>query len=95
MALLLQWPDSGANQGETVELGSFSYGSAACQPICTGNLFAMLVHPEHIKWNGSKYVPNLFPVDGIVWNANDTTASFASGTQSVTNDATGSSSNLP
>ncbi len=96
-ALLIQWPNSGANQGQTVVLGSFSYGSAACQPICFGNLDAMLVHPDHVFWDPtlSTYVPNHFPVDGIVWNLNTLTATSANGTQTITNDATGASTNLP
>jgi hypothetical protein len=82
-ALLFQWPGSGADSGQTMVIGSFSYGSAACAPICLGNVDAMMVHPDHIVWNGSSYSPNPFPVDGIVWNANQVTASTASGTQSI------------
>jgi hypothetical protein len=89
-ALLFQWPSSGADSGQTMVLASFSYGSAACTPICLGSLDAMLVHPEHIVWSPAinSYVPNHFPVDGIVWNTNAQNASTASGTQTITNSVT-------
>lgn len=88
-ALLIQWPATGLDPGVSAVIGSFSYGSAACEPICSGNLFAMLLHTDHIKWNGSEYVPNRFPVDAIVWNGQTTPASSSMGTQSITNDVTG------
>ncbi len=92
-ALLFQWPASSVGAGGSVELARGSYGTPPCTPICLGNaLDAMLVHPDHIIWNGTEYVPNHFPVDGIVWNQTDTVGTSASGTQSITNDATGQAS---
>ena len=91
-ALLFQWLGGSANAGQPPQvIGSFSYGSPACQPICYGNLDAMMFHPEHIRWDaaGSFYYPSHFPVDAIVWNANNQTANNASGLQSITNDASG------
>ncbi len=88
-ALLMQWVANGADSGQAPQvLGCFSYGSAACEPICFGNLNAMMIHPDHIVWDpnippAGGYVPNHFPVDGIVWNANLQTATTASGTQSI------------
>jgi hypothetical protein len=89
-ALLFQWPAQGPDFGQTQVIGSFSYGSAACSDqICFGHLDAIMMHPEHIVWNGANYSPNPFPVDAIVWNTNDTNASVASGTQNIANATTG------
>ena len=88
-ALLFQWPLNEVKAGDTEELGGFSYGSGACQPICFGRFDAMMIHPDHIKWNGLEYVPNHFPVDAVVWNGSADTVTSASGTQSIVNDATG------
>jgi hypothetical protein len=92
-ALLFQWTANSVAAGDSTELACGSYGTPPCTPICLGNaLDAMLVHPDHIVWNGTEYVPNHFPVDGIVWNQTDTVGTSASGTQSITNDATGQAS---
>jgi hypothetical protein len=89
-ALIFQWPGSGSDSGQTMVLGKFSYGSAACaNQICYGNLDAIMLHPEHIVWNGTSYAPDPFPVDAIVWNPNLQNASTASGTQTITNATTG------
>ncbi len=89
-ALLFQWPQQGPATDQIQEIGSFSCGTAACSnSICLGNLDAILMHPEHIAWNGTAYSPNPFPVDAIVWNPNDSNATTASGTQSITNENSG------
>ncbi len=85
-ALLIQWPSKGVNAGGTAELGRGSYGSASCTPISIGNLNFFTVHPDHIVWDTAiqDYVPNHFPVEGIVWNPNSGFAG-GSGTQIISN----------
>ena len=51
-----------------------------------------MLHPEHIVWDGTTYSPNPFPVDAIVWNQNNQTASTASGTQKITDASTNDTS---
>ncbi len=95
-ALLLQWPPQQSLTGQAQVMACFSCGTAACSnQICLGNLDAILLHPEHIVWNpagAGSYSPNPFPVDAIVWNANNQTASNASGTQKITDASTGDTS---
>jgi hypothetical protein len=90
-ALLIQWPATGADSGMSQVIGSFSYGSPACQPICYGNLDAMMMHTDHIIWDpqAQSYIPNHFPVDAIVWNTNYNAATSSSVTQSISNSSTG------
>ncbi|HEX5317143.1 MAG TPA: hypothetical protein VFX22_10880, partial [Candidatus Kapabacteria bacterium] len=94
-AMLIQWPSTGvfgASSGTPTvkEIGRGSYGTASCTPITQGNLDAILLHPDHITWKDSMYVPNHFPVEAIVWNANNTgTASGAIATQTISNSITG------
>jgi hypothetical protein len=93
--MLIQWPPTGvfgASSGTPTvkEIGRGSYGTASCTPITQGNLDAILLHPDHITWKDSMYVPNHFPVEAIVWNANNTgTASGAIATQTISNSITG------
>lgn len=93
--MLIQWPPTGvfgASSGTPTvkEIGRGSYGTTSCTPITLGNLDAILLHPDHITWKDSMYVPNHFPVEAIVWNANNTgTASGAIATQTISNSITG------
>lgn len=80
-ALLFQWPTIVGDSGVASTIGSFSYGSPMCTPICLSGHAAMMIHPDHIIWNGSEYVPNHFPVDGIVWSAD--TVFSVTGTQTI------------
>ncbi len=88
-ALLFQWPTNEVSSGIVETIGSFSYGSVSCEPICFGNLDGMMVHPDHITRSGPILTPNHFTVDAIVWNRTTQDATFARGTQSVTNAANG------
>jgi hypothetical protein len=80
-ALLFQWPSVTADSVMVQAIGSFSYGSPMCSICFGGVLDAMMIHPDHIIWNGSEYVPNHFPVDGIVWSRD--TAFAVMGTQTI------------
>ncbi len=86
-AVLIEWPLNNIDTGMTVELGRGSFGSASCTPVSIGNLDLMTVHPSHIAWDpvANAYVPNHFPVDGIVWNPSVGQTRSAMGTQSITN----------
>ncbi|HZK76626.1 MAG TPA: T9SS type A sorting domain-containing protein [Candidatus Kapabacteria bacterium] len=88
-AMLFQWPSTGvfgaiAGKPTVQEIGRGSYGTPPCTPITKGNLDALLLHPDHIKWNGSMYVPNHFPVEAILWGANKG-AGGAIASESITN----------
>ncbi len=94
-ALILQWGASNVDANDTVELGCDSYGMPGCTPICLSNsVDAMIIHPDHIIWDpntgpSGSYIPNHFPVEGVVWNQLAQTANNVTGLQSITNDATG------
>jgi hypothetical protein len=90
-ALLFQWSQISVKPGDSVGIGRFSDGTAACMPMCTGPLDAMTIHPDHIAWNpiSNKYIPNRFPVDAIVWNTNLTQSVVDSGSQTITNALSG------
>ncbi|MFI5202096.1 MAG: T9SS type A sorting domain-containing protein, partial [Candidatus Kapaibacterium sp.] len=50
----------------------------------------LLLHPDHIVWDGMEYVPDHFPVEAIVWNPNENaSASSASATESIWNAISG------
>ena len=88
-ALVFQWPATSVAPNATVEIGCGSYGTAPCD-VCFGNLDATLLHPDHIVWNGTSYVPNHFPVEEIIWNSNSlATATRAVATQTISNAASG------
>ncbi len=87
-AMLLQWPAVSVASNSEEEIACTSYGTAPCS-VCLGNLNAITLHPDHIVWNGTSYVPNHFPVEGIVWNSNTgSTATQTVGTQSISSDGT-------
>ncbi len=101
-AMLIQWPQTSVSSGpdSVVELGRGSYGTPACgNPICFGNLDALVIHPDHMVWNPlskfysdgkSTFDLDHFPVDVIVWNPNaNSEATNASATESITNSNTG------
>ena len=92
-AMLFQWPSTGVfgaiNGKPTVqEIGRGSYGTPPCTPITIGSLDALLLHPDHIEWNGSMYVPNHFPVEAILWGPNNG-ASGVVATESIANSISG------
>lgn len=90
-AILLQWPASGAGQNVEQEIGRGSYGTPPCT-MAYGNLDALILHVDnHIVWAPSlTYVPNHFPVEAIIWNANSgSTGVAATATQTIKNTFTG------
>ena len=89
-AMLFQWPASAVASESEQEIGRTSYGTPPCQPICYGNLYALMLHPYHIVWNGTAYEPNRFPVEAIVWNPNsNANATGAVATVGITNGISG------
>ncbi len=87
-ALLFVWPLADIAPGNTETIASTSYGTAP--NLCYGNqLDALILQPEHIAWNGFRYIPNRFPVEAIVWNTSGIAVHTVTADQAITNSLSG------
>jgi hypothetical protein len=83
-AILMQFVQSFAEAGNTVEIGRTSYGTGEFE-TCTGDLYGLIFRPRKIKPDatGTGYKPNPFNVDLYLFNTNEFTE--ASSTQATLN----------
>lgn len=66
-AILYQWEEVTVAGGETVELGSTSYGTSEFG-TCTGQILGLVSFPRRFKWNASSYTPDTAIVDIYAFN---------------------------
>ncbi len=66
-AVLYQWEEVTVAGGETVELGSTSYGTSEFG-TCTGQILGLVSFPRRFKWNASSYTPDTAIVDMYAFN---------------------------
>jgi len=87
-AVVLQWAphDINGNTGadSIAEIGSSSWGTGEyC--VCGGNLFAMIFHPNNVRYSQTRkmYTPATFPVEALVFNTISSGADSVKATQTV------------